>query len=51
LVALVFIPIVVCYQIWSYHTFRNRLSVPRVSASEGPVDPDATGNAAPAGTS
>ena len=25
MVALVFLPIVVCYQIWSYYTFRKRL--------------------------
>ncbi len=49
-VALVFLPIVVCYQIWSYHTFRKRLSVPRVSGSGTPVDA-AAGNAAPTETS
>ena len=28
-VAVVFFPIVLCYQIWGYYTFRKRLSVPR----------------------
>src|ERR1700722_19426688 len=44
-VALVFLPIVLCYQIWAYHTFRKRLSVPRVNSSGSPVD---TETAAPA---
>jgi cytochrome d ubiquinol oxidase subunit II len=33
-VAVVFFPIVLCYQIWGYYTFRKRLSVPRVDGSE-----------------
>ncbi len=44
-VTLVFMPIVLCYQIWAYHTFRKRLSVPRVNGSGSPVD---TETAAPA---
>jgi cytochrome d ubiquinol oxidase subunit II len=47
-VALVFLPIVVCYQIWSYYTFRKRLSVPRVGGEQGGP---AAGKAAPAQTS
>ena len=50
-VALVFLPIVICYQIWSYYTFRKRLSVPRVNGSGSPVDTDAAGSTAPAETS
>jgi cytochrome bd ubiquinol oxidase subunit II len=47
-VALFFLPIVLCYQIWAYHTFRKRLSVPRVDGSGNPVDTPTTGTAAPA---
>jgi cytochrome d ubiquinol oxidase subunit II len=35
-VAVVFFPIVLCYQIWGYYTFRKRLAVPRVDGSEVP---------------
>ena len=41
-VALVFLPIVVCYQIWSYYTFRKRLSVPRVGGVESQTAPTKT---------
>jgi cytochrome d ubiquinol oxidase subunit II len=47
-VAVVFFPIVLCYQIWGYYTFRKRLSVPRVDGSESPVDKAPTETAAPA---
>ncbi len=51
-VAVVFLPIVLCYQIWGYHIFRKRLSVPRVGGEEedqaGPTPP---GTTAPAETS
>ena len=36
-VAVVFFPIVVIYQAWSYHIFKKRLSMPRVG-SEGDVE-------------
>ncbi len=47
-VAVVFFPIVLCYQIWGYYTFRKRLSVPRTDGSESPVDTASTETAAPA---
>jgi hypothetical protein len=47
-VAVVFFPIVLCYQIWGYYTFRKRLSVPRTDGSESPVDTAPTETAAPA---
>jgi cytochrome d ubiquinol oxidase subunit II len=47
-VAVVFFPIVLCYQIWGYYTFRKRLSVPRTDGSGDPVDPAPTETAAPA---
>jgi cytochrome d ubiquinol oxidase subunit II len=50
-VALVFLPIVLCYQFWAYRTFRKRLSVPRVHSSGGSVTTGDAGNAAPAETS
>src|SRR5271168_4872896 len=34
-VAVVFLPVVLCYQIWGYYTFRKRLSVPRVGGADG----------------
>jgi cytochrome bd ubiquinol oxidase subunit II len=47
-VAVVFFPVVLCYQIWGYYTFRKRLSVPRVGGGEGPVDTASTETATPA---
>ena len=47
-VAVVFFPIVLCYQIWGYYTFRKRLSVPRIDGSASPVDTPPTETAAPA---
>jgi len=44
----VFFPIVLCYQIWGYYTFRKRLSVPRTDGSENPADTVPTETAAPA---
>jgi cytochrome bd ubiquinol oxidase subunit II len=34
-VAVVFFPIVLCYQIWGYYVFRKRLSVPKVGGADG----------------
>jgi cytochrome d ubiquinol oxidase subunit II len=40
-VALIFMPIVLCYQAWSLWTFRRRLGAPpRPVVSDGPVPPD-----------
>lgn len=36
-VAVIFFPIVLVYQAWGYHVFRQRLSVPRVSGTESPA--------------
>jgi cytochrome d ubiquinol oxidase subunit II len=47
-VAVVFFPVVLCYQIWGYYTFRRRLSVPRTDGSERPVDTASTEAATPA---
>jgi cytochrome d ubiquinol oxidase subunit II len=47
-VAVVFLPVVLCYQIWGYYTFRKRLSVPRTDGSENPVATAPTETAAPA---
>src|SRR5271170_891642 len=38
-VAAIFFPIVLCYQIWGYYTFRKRLSVPRTDGSESGATP------------
>ncbi len=48
-VAVVFFPLVLCYQIWAYYIFRKRLSVPRVGADESEATPP-DGAATPAGT-
>jgi cytochrome bd ubiquinol oxidase subunit II len=49
-VAVVFFPIVLCYQIWGYYTFRKRLSVPRVDGSASPDAGAPTEPAAPVET-
>jgi cytochrome bd ubiquinol oxidase subunit II len=50
-VAIVFFPIVLCYQIWGYHIFRRRLSMPRVEADEHMAGATPPGATAPAETS
>ena len=47
-VAVVFFPIVLCYQIWGYYTFRKRLSVPRVTAPRARSTTASTETATPA---
>jgi hypothetical protein len=44
----VFFPVVLCYQVWGYYTFRKRLSVPRTDGSESPVDTASTETVTPA---
>ncbi len=49
-VAVVFLPIVLCYQIWGYHIFKKRLSVPRVGTDEDQAGTTPPGTATPAET-
>jgi hypothetical protein len=37
-VAVIFFPVVLVYQGWSYHVFRARLSAPRAGGAVPPVD-------------
>jgi cytochrome bd ubiquinol oxidase subunit II len=38
-VALVFTPLVILYQSWSYYVFRRRIKAPRTGAAEAPAEP------------
>jgi len=53
IVAVIFFPVVLLYQGWSYHVFRGRLSAPRVGAEpSAPTSPgDSPGAAPPAAVS
>jgi cytochrome bd ubiquinol oxidase subunit II len=42
-VAVIFFPVVLVYQGWTYHVFRGRLSAPRVGTEVGAGDPDTSG--------
>jgi cytochrome d ubiquinol oxidase subunit II len=36
-VAVVIVPVIVIYQAWTYHVFKQRLSVPRVGGEDAPA--------------
>jgi cytochrome d ubiquinol oxidase subunit II len=38
-VALIFLPVVMIYQVWSYHVFRKRIATPQVEPSAEPANP------------